>query len=305
MSTPSNPMPESVDATTTPGVVIFETRPWYWSVRRELWENRAIYIAPLTVAAVVLFGSLFTMFTLPRRMRALSALEPAKQLEAIGRPYHFAALILMGTTFIVALYYCLEALYGERRDRSILFWKSMPVSDLTTVLSKAIVPVAILPVLTFAITFVTQGIILLLNTVALLGSGLNVATYWTNVSFFHMSEMLLFHLLAIHGLWYAPMYAWLLLVSAWARRAPVLWALLPLASIGVIEKIVFNSAHFAGLLMYRFGGPGAAESTPGSMALPHGSLGEFLMSPGLWLGLLVAAGFLAAAVRIRRYRESN
>ena len=59
------------------------------------------------------------------------------------------------------MFYCLDALYGERRDRSILFWKSLPVSDLTTVLSKASIPIVVLPLLTFAVTVATQLIMLL------------------------------------------------------------------------------------------------------------------------------------------------
>src|SRR6202140_5345961 len=125
-----------------------ETRPMYWSVRRELWENRSIYIAPLVVAAVVLLGFLISTIHLQDKMRAALALDPMKQHELIERPYNFAALLLMGTTFVVAVFYCLDALHGERRDRSILFWKSLPVSDVTTVLAKASIPLVILPLFT-------------------------------------------------------------------------------------------------------------------------------------------------------------
>ena len=133
----------------------------------------------------------------------------------------------MGTALIVGIFYSLDALYGERRDRSILFWKSLPVSDLTTVLSKLTIPLVVLPLLSFAISLATQFIMLLLSSVILLGSGVSIATLWTEVSFFHVSLVLLYHLLTVHGLWYAPIYGWLLLVSAWAPRAPFIWAVLP------------------------------------------------------------------------------
>ena len=212
----------------------------------------------------------------------------------------------MLTTFVVGLFYCLDALHGERRDRSILFWKSLPVSDLTTVLSKASIPLVVLPLLTFAITVVTQGIMLLLSSAVLLGSGLSVATLWTQLSLFQMWPLLLYHLLAVHALWYAPLYGWLLLVSGWARRAPFLWAALPLLAIGIVEKIAFNTSYFAALLGHRFlGGPegGASSGNAMSMApLTQLTPGQFLTSPGLWIGLAIAAAFLAAAVRLRRYR---
>src|SRR5439155_13381678 len=102
------------------------SRAMLWSVRRELWENRSIYLAPLAVGVVIVFGALVGM------LPAISRHSPHK----LSQPYDFAAVALMGTMFIVSIFYCLDALYGERRDRSILFWKSTPVSDWTTVHSK-------------------------------------------------------------------------------------------------------------------------------------------------------------------------
>jgi ABC-2 type transport system permease protein len=308
MNIQSNAMPESPrDSQERAPAVISATRRMYWSVRRELWESRSIYIAPLAVATLILAGFLISAIHLPDKMRATLALNPMQQHELIEKPYNFAALLIMGTTFIVAVFYCLDALYGERRDRSILFWKSLPVSDLTTVLSKASIPLVVLPLLTFAITVVTQGIMLLLSTAVLLGSGLSAATLWTHLPLWHMSLMLLYHLLAIHALWYAPIFGWLLLVSGWARRAPFLWAALPLLAIGVVEKIAFNTSHFAAMLEHRIGGsPEHAASTVGGMSmdsLMQFTPGRFLMSPGLWIGLAITAAFLAAAVLLRRNRE--
>jgi len=286
------------------------TRPLYWSVRRELWENRSLYIAPMVVAAVFLFGFLLSTITLPHRMRAIAGLDPLKQRDALAMPYTFASLLIMGITFIVALFYCLDALYGERRDRSILFWKSLPVSDLTTVLAKASIPILLLPALTFVITMVTQWIMLLLSTAVLAGSGSSVTMLWSQLPLFHMSLMLFYHLLAIHGLWYAPFWGWLLLVSSWARRVPVLWAALPVIAIAIVEKAAFNTMHFVTMLQYRMtgGGAGAARTAgdmSSSMSMDHMTMdpAAFLLSPGLWIGLVIAAAFLAAAVRLRRYRE--
>ena len=212
----------------------------------------------------------------------------------------------MGTAFIVSIFYCLDALYGERRDRSILFWKSLPVSDLTTVLSKVTTALIILPLLSFAITFATQLIMLLLSTAVARASGLDVATVWTKVALFQTSWGLFYHIMTVHVLWYAPFYGWLFLVSAWARRAPFLWAVLPPFAIGVLEKIAFNTSHFADLLKFRFMGGSEAGPMSGSLVadpMTHVTLGSFLSSPGLWVGLVIATGFLAAAVRLRRYRD--
>jgi ABC-2 type transport system permease protein len=145
---------------------------------------------------------------------------------------------------------------------------------------------------------------LLLSTAALLGNRQSVAMLWSQLPLFKMSLMLLYHLLTVHTLWYAPFYGWLLLVSAWAKRAAFLWAALPLLAIGVMEKIAFNTSHFGALLEHRLsGGPSGGSFTPTSIAMdPMMQLtpGRFLTSPGLWLGLALTAAFLAAAVRLRR-----
>ena len=141
---------------------------------------------------------------------------------------------------------------------------------------------------------------LLLGSLVRMERGLDVATLWTPV--FRMWPMLLYHLVTVHMLWYAPMYGWLLLVSAWARRAAFLWAALPWLAICAVEKIAFNTTRFAAMLGYRFaGGP---EAIPGvdSFFDPMTQLtpGRFLSSPSLWIGLAVTAAFLAGAVRLRR-----
>ncbi len=313
MNTPANAVPGSpleshgTDAQRIAPAAMSATRPMYWSVRRELWENRSIYIAPLVATAVMLFGFLISLIGLPHRMRAALALDPSKQRAALAMPYDMAAGLIMLTALIVGVFYCLDALHGERRDRSILFWKSLPVSDLTTVLSKASIPLVVLPLLAFSITVATQLIMLLLSTAVLSASGVNVATLWTQLSFFQMSLGLFYHLLTVHVLWHAPIYAWLLLVSAWARRAAFLWAALPLLAIGVVEKIAFNTSYLAALLENRLSGGGVeAITAPGTLAMDpmtHLTPGNFLISPGLWIGMIVAAAFLAAAVRLRRYRD--
>jgi ABC-2 type transport system permease protein len=307
MNTESNAIPESpLQSQVIAPEVISAIRPMYWSLRRELWESRSIYLAPLAVAALILFSFLISTIHLRDKMRAALALDPMRQHELIEQPYNLAALLIMATTFIVAVFYCLDALHGERRDRSILFWKSLPVSDLTTVLSKASIPLVVLPLLTFAITVATQFIMLLLSTAVLLGSGLSVATLWAQVSLFQMSLMLLYHLVTVHALWYAPIFGWLLLVSGWARRAAFLWAGLPLLAVGVVEKVAFNSSHFAAILRNRMDGGAEAIIAPDTFPMDpmtHLTPGHFLGSPGLWIGLVVAAIFLAAAVRLRRYRE--
>jgi ABC-2 type transport system permease protein len=276
----------------------------YWSVRRELWEYPAIYVAPAGVGALLLLGFLISTLHLPADLRA-AALDPARQTELLQRPFHYAAALIMASTFIVAVFYCVEALYAERRDRSTLFWKSLPVSDVTAVVAKASIPLVILPLVTFAVTVVTQLGIVLLGTVALAVSGAGAGTLWSHVPLPRMSWLLLYHLVTVHALWWAPFFGWFLLVSAWARRAPFLWATLPLVAIAIIEKIAFDTNHFVTMLQTRYIASGEAVMAPGALPIDpmtHLTPSAFLSSASLWLGWAVMVACLVVAVRLRRAR---
>jgi len=310
MSTSSNAMPESI---VQPGVrtPAHPTRPLCWSMRRELWENRSLYVAPLAGAAVYLLGYFISLMWVPRRIEGLAEQDPRPAILVFATPYSHAAMLLMAIGFLVAFFYSLDALHGERRDRSILFWKSLPVSDLTTVLSKASVPLAVVPLLVFAITVALQIVMLLLSMASLLISGQSAATVWTQVPLFQL-QIVFFYVLAVTALWYAPIYCWLMLVSGWARRATFLWAVLPPLAVAVAENIAFRTSYFGALVRYRFFGFAAAAFDltdkhgvpidPHFIPLAQLAPARFLSSPGLWLGLLVAAIFLAASVRLRRYQ---
>lgn len=280
-------------------------RRLYWSVRRELWENRSVYVAPPAVAGIVLIGYAVSLVTLPGRMRAAAALAPLAQREAVQQPFVVAAVILMAVEILVAMLYCLDALYGERRDRSILFWKSLPVSDRMTVLSKASIPILVIPIVTCVSTVVMQAAMLLAGSVVLAASGMSASILWTAVPIGEFSRINLIHLLMFHGIWYAPLYAWLLLASAWATRLPLLWAVLPPLAIGILERLAFDSTQFATLVRdYFLGGPLTMGGTSGmtmEMLAPQ-SFGTLALAPELWAGLALTALFLAAAVRLRRVR---
>jgi ABC-2 type transport system permease protein len=299
-----NSQPATAPAVDSPAS---RTRPFYWSVRRELWENRSLYIAPLIVAGVVVVGFIFTAIGLPERRRAILLLDdPVKQRAAIEMPYDMAAMMIMFTAFIVGVFYCLDALHGERRDRSILFWKSLPVSDLTAVLAKVTVPSVIVPAVSFVVIVITQFIMLLVSSIALARTGLS-GTTWENFNLLRQSVILFYSLVAL-SLWHLPIYGWALLVSSWVRRAAFLWAVLPLLAIGFFEKITFGTSYFGAFLKQRFFG--FAETAFDFQGRTHPTIdsfaqltpGHYLATPGLWLGLVVAAAFLFAAIRFRRAR---
>jgi ABC-2 type transport system permease protein len=320
MNTSSNTASESpLGREAGVAAVMSAARPLYWSVRRELWENRSIYIAPLAVASVALLGFIVSAMHLAHNIYGLTALDLMRHRILLSGPYSVVAILIIFTSMIVGGFYCLDALHGERRDRSILFWKSLPVSDTTTVLAKASVPLVILPLVAFALIVALQLIMLLLSSAILESNGISAATLWTRVPLLRISLVLGYGLLAL-TLWYAPLYAWLLLVSAWAQRAALLWAVLMPLVLTVIEKIAFGTSHVGTMLGYRLTGVFGQAFTAGthardaaSAALPP-ALGAtpldvapaplaFLGSPGLWAGLAATVALLAAAVWLRRYRD--
>jgi ABC-2 type transport system permease protein len=277
-------------------------RPFYWCLRREIWDNRSLYVAPLIAAGLIVFG--FIIGTSRSAGHVSGGFIDAGGRAALSMmPYAGAALAVSATGLIVAAFYCLGALYNERRDRSVLFWKSMPVSDLTTVLAKVAIPLVVLPVVVFVITVAAQILLMLIDTVALAGSGSPLAELWSHWPLGRMTLGLAWTLVAF-SLWYAPVWAWLLLVSAWARRAPFLWAVLPPLGLMLLEQIALGTHAVSHFIGWRLAGAfNNAFADAGRNQVPNPDPAGFFSDPGVYIGLVIAAILVAGAVWLRRSRE--
>jgi ABC-2 type transport system permease protein len=276
-----------------------------WSVRRELWEHRSIYLAPLAIALLALTGFMLHLGRWADAMRALPAMAPAKQVAVTIMPFGLIASVILVTGWIVGLFYALDALYAERRDRSMLFWKSLPVSDLTTVLAKAAVPLVVIPAIAIAITVATQLVLAAGSATMLATRG--IAQPWGSIPWVQTWIAMVYGV-AVHSLWFAPVFAWLLLVSAWARRSPFLWAFLPVFALWAVERITFGTGHVGSFIRDRVSGAMAAAFRADAMKEPITQLAQldplgFLTTPALWIGLVFAAVFLIAAAHVRRSRD--
>ncbi|HEY3636803.1 MAG TPA: hypothetical protein VGK90_01530 [Rhizomicrobium sp.] len=308
MSTQSNTMADTASATQDTASSAFpSTRIFAWSVRRELWEYRSTWIAPLAAAGFVMLGFVISLVRISG-VHMITNLPPDKQMALRLVPYGIAMAAVTITSVIVGISYCLGTLYNERRDRSILFWKSMPVSDLMTVLAKASVPMIVLPLIAFVVICATQLIMLPLHAATLAARGQDAGSLFVQVPLLR-SWLLLFYSLVTLALWYAPIYGWLFMLSSWVKRGPFLWAVLPVVAISVVEQIAFNTSYFVDLVKYRLGG----SFHEAFVDFPHHhSMGfqwptpdpvRFFSSPGLWLGLVVAVFFFGVTVWMRRRRE--
>lgn len=307
MSSAADPL----TATSAPTPAI---RPFLWTVRREIWEHRALWIAPLAVAGVVLFGFLFQLYHLSQLMIQADHLPPLPRSAAFAAPFAFAAVAIMMTGVVVSVSYCLSALNNERRDRSILFWKSLPVSDTTAVLAKAFVPFVVVPVIVTAAVAATQILMLLLGFLDLTVFSKSAVAIWNNATLARL-DLTMLYTLVTGVLWYAPIYGWLLMISSWARRAVFLWAVLPWLGLLILEMIALGTDHVGAFIAYRLIGGmqiGFNVQHYGNMNVktmgvinPLNVIAarHFFLSPGLWLGLLAAAALIAAAVWFRRMRD--
>jgi ABC-2 type transport system permease protein len=241
-----------------------------------------------------------------------AAAKPVKQTTrhrpSLVMPYAAAAGALFVTTWLVAIFYSLNALHGERRDRSLLFWKSLPVSDVTTVLAKATIPLVVQPLVLLVLAVGAQLVMLLLSSLVLLANGISPALLWAQLHLPLMWAMLPYGLL-VNALWDAPFFGWLFLVSAWAKKNTFVWALAPWLALALLEWMVFQTRHVLGLLNYRvFGGYELAFTVHGDGKTPVSSFsqvdfGHFLANPALWSGLVFAAACFAGCVWLRRTRD--
>ncbi len=292
-------------------------RLFFWNVRRELWDTRSVFIAPLAAAGLLILALLLLVVNLRHQGGMPAEANFGGNVKGLWIAYLIPAGPVLGVSMIVALTYCLGALHNERRDRSILFWKSLPVSDLVTVLSKASLPLAVIPLVAFAVAVMTQLLTfaIMFAAVALLGTSAHVmwggmplgqatiGTVWAATPVVYLTFGMLYGLVAT-TLWYAPVYAWLLLVGGWARRMTFLWAIAPPIGLMIFERVAFGTSYLTALLDDRLNGAmplafrdGAGGSPP--LLTP----GVFFTAPGLWAGLGFAALFLTAAILLRRYRQ--
>lgn len=278
-----------------------------WSVRREVWEHRSVWMAPLAVAGFLIFALLFGMTHFTGNFSGnFSELPPDKQRTIVAMPFGLVASVILLVSFVVGIFYCLDALYAERRDRSILFWKSMPVSDATTVLAKFFVPMVVIPAIAFVIALAMQLVLVVFGSIAMSMNHIDTGLMFDRLPIVTMTVGMLYGVV-VHVAWYAPIYALFLMVSA-ATRRPFLWIVVPAIALQILEKIAFNTSYTSKFIGYRLMGALGEAFVPGAMRGPITSLSQldpirYLSTPGLWLGLLAAAAFLYAAIRLRRSRE--
>jgi len=300
-------------------------------IRRELIEHRAswavttvfgvlfVVAALLAVVGLARVGGIGDGMTVFEYGQDAETVEISAALMVLFTP--IASVMVVVTSFVVFFYF-LDALYAERKDRSILFWKSLPVSDLRTVVSKYLTGVAAIPLLTIVVFLVTAVLVWLIGSTTLLWAG-SGAAFISGPAALAQVTVMLAYLLLVQALWFVPLHGWLLLVSAFAKRAVLGWALLPPILVVVAERTLLGSTHFAKWLGHRFSGGfelafqgdghGMMINIEGGEAaeIMFPALGEILTpgrllaAPSLWVGIVIGVALLAGAVWLRRWRDES
>jgi len=297
-------------------------------IKRELWEHRSIYVTPAAIATIVTLGVLAMLMFASGFAKELDvAIFGAQNLA--GDAERKAALtgFFVGTSwvFLVAVmfltvFYSLDSLYAERKDKSILFWRSMPATDAETVISKLLTAAVVIPAITAIGIWATHLVNLIVTSIWVSMKGGDAGMLiWGSVSLIDNWIAALIVLVA-SGIWMSPFIAWFLFVSTWAKRMPILVAFMPPIILGLLEWIVFRTRYFLTAVGER------GDMTPlfhsmsleaffeeeqwrdgvGNISLlEHMDLVGFITAPGLWSGLIVCAILTTAAIYVRRYRDDS
>ena len=229
-------------------------------MKREIWENPAFYIAPLVVAALILVSGIYNAFySVGKYIGFERVVQLLGTIPEAARPIMYswwpALVVVFNLVMVFVLaFYLMDSLYADRKDRSILFWKSLPVPDSTTVLSKLATAMFTVPIITLLVTIGSFLVLLVVGTIMIwLGGGSAWALVWKPTPLLDGTLFLCYAFL-VQSLWYLPLIGWIMLASAWSRRAPFIWVVLPPVALVLLEQMILRSRHLATLFGERIVG---------------------------------------------------
>lgn len=305
----------------------------YWEHRGGLWSAQIWTTVILLILMVlsILIGEAFRMKFIGNvdlssiSDLALDQVGPQEIREfrrGLGIGLWGLGMINQIVLYFVVLFYCIGALYDERKDRSILFWKSLPATDTQTVLSKLVTAVLVAPVLSLiAVAILHVGFLALVVLYSALHGVNPLPILWQPDVFLNVWGQML-ATIPVHMLWAIPGIAWLLLASSWAKRAPFVWAVLvPILAgvfVGMIDTLSRLSMprtwfweHVVGRI---FSSPGSMSlrpwewrdnDNPFAEVVSWEQIGTTLTSAETWIGLIIGVGLIATAIWLRRYRDDS
>jgi ABC-2 type transport system permease protein len=296
-------------------------------IKREFWEHQgAVFYTPVIIALILALLAIFggitghtvassqgTDFSFSQQLPKMIDEFESMSEETREKGLQVALFVPLGLfgfiSLIISLFFGLGSLYDERKDRSILFWKSLPVSDTATILSKFVALSLMVPISYWLVVTAFQVFLMLYATVLSWIGGDSGALVWGSVNLFGVAFNSLIALI-VASLWLAPLWGWAMLASSWAKKVPFLWALLPILLLAYAEYVVFGSWGFIQTFGERIGSAVQIQNSninvlidQDNFDLISGSALEQLGNIKMWGGVLVGAAFIATATYIRRYRD--
>lgn len=297
-------------------------------IRREIWEHRSIYVTPAAIAVIVTLGTLAMLLFAGGFAKELDvAIFGAQNLAGDAERQVALTGFFVGTSWlflfalaILTVFYTLDSLYAERKDKSILFWRSLPITDAETVLSKLLTALVIIPLVAVLAIIATHIVNLIVTSLWVSAKGGDAGhLIWGSVPLLDNWMSALVVTLA-SAIWMSPFIGWFLFVSAFTKRSPLLMAFMPLVVIPLVELIFLRSTVFFEAVFTRrgmmplFKGMDMSEffdedrlrvNAEAVSLLSYLDVGQFLSSLSMWAGVLVCGLLTTAAIYVRRYRDES
>jgi ABC-2 type transport system permease protein len=303
-------------------------------MKREFWENKGAFrTTPLVIGGIMLLAMLMFIITfnhfdnefqsLTELLRFIAQSDTELREKVLfGVNLHISSIFSTVLAFVV-FFYLLGSLYDDRKDRSILFWKSLPASDTLTIASKLFSAMFMAPLIFWVIYIITHITIMLLVSVVVMALGENPWTLFLSLGSPFKAWGLVLAAYFSQSIWALPLYGWLMLVSAFAPRIPLLFAVLPPVVLGLLELWVdflktftvndnlfglfgqwFANSPFISAGEYGDDEFGATLGIPLTSDFDHqltvANMLDRLFSTNMLIGLAIAAVFLGATLWLRR-----
>ncbi len=325
-----------------------------WLIKREFWEHKGgFFWAPVVVAivmavflAVAIAGTAYVGsqgvvtynvesidggVAQPKTVKVLTPekiKEVGEQLSVqIAHAYMGISAPLLAVFYLAVVFFCLGALYDERKNRSILFWKSLPISDAATVVSKVVTAIVLAPVLTFCVATILALVVVVVACTTSMLMGFNMFSEVLGAASFYFAPLQIAALLPVYVLWALPSVGLLLMIGALAPSKPFLWAVgTPLVT-GVFLAMTNSIFQFGWNLSWYWRdivGRGFLSVMPGSwfamnpldshfsptanvvdMAPLFSQSWQQLATANLWIGVVVGSAMIYAAIRVRRWKDEG
>ena len=291
---------------------------FFTMIRREIQEHKVAFIyAPFAVALVLcfVFASFFFGITDIQTnefnfsteiydedyQEAMLLASPEAKARVIRAGLIFLGLPILLTVGFGLLAYSLSTFADERKDKSLIFWRSMPVSDLTTVFSKLLFVIFIVPLLVMPNIILLQSVAMLSASIYFVSNDIVPFSYlWT--SYFLTDWFRIIFSLWAQALWSLPIFLWLMFAGTYSRR-PVIGAAVPLVATIVLERIIFKTNEVWGFIDNRLGFWSRADSFPIALeeirVVDISDIILMLSTQAFWIGMIASAILVAGIVYTR------